>query len=305
MATDLTAFFAEYGLEGGYSKCLSDLRSYRKEYLDLSDRKKAQDKAREELEEQILRNRVKIEEYQRKYGLEKILVNEILQDARDWLRLNKEIAALRTNASAYKTEKGLEIGVAFEKRDLASLQGNLREKQAEFSKLDREIGEDEREVEKLDGYESEKTEAEGLLKEYKRKHRLLTSTADLLRQAEGRLRDKYVRPIKEEFLYYADLLERTLGEKVVMTKDFELRFERNGKDRSEKHLSGGQRTICALCFRLALIRRMYRGQFPFLIMDDPFTSLDGGHMEKVRSLLKELSKDMQMVYFTCHESRKL
>jgi uncharacterized protein YhaN len=50
---------------------------------------------------------------------------------------------------------------------------------------------------------------------------------------------------------------------------------------------------------------MYRGNLPFLILDDPFVSLDEGHMERVKGLLKELSKQMQMVYFTCHESRNI
>ena len=33
---------------------------------------------------------------------------------------------------------------------------------------------------------------------------------------------------------------------------------------------------------------------PFLILDDPFVSLDGQHLEKVKTLLKKLSKKMQI-----------
>ena len=128
---------------------------------------------------------------------------------------------------------------------------------------------------------------------------------ELLESADGKLKDRYVKPIKDEFLSYAAILEKTLGERVVMTKNFEIYFERDGEQRTEKHLSAGQRSICALCFRLALIKNMYQENAPFLILDDPFVNLDSAHMEKVKGLLQELCKEMQMVYFTCHESRMI
>ena len=102
---------------------------------------------------------------------------------------------------------------------------------------------------------------------------------------------------------YSALLEKTLGEKVTMTKNFEITFERNGKERSEKHLSSGVKSICALCFRLALIKNMYRETSPFLILDDPFVFLDEEHFSRVSAVIKELSRDMQIIYFTCHDSR--
>ena len=50
---------------------------------------------------------------------------------------------------------------------------------------------------------------------------------------------------------------------------------------------------------------MYKENSPFIILDDPFTSLDKEHMEKMQLLMKELSKDRQIIYFTCHSSRKI
>ena len=90
-----------------------------------------------------------------------------------------------------------------------------------------------------------------------------------------------------------------------MNRDFEISFERNGKERSERHLSAGQRTICAFCFRLALIWNMYESEKPFLILDDPFVSLDEEHLEKAKNLLVDLSKKMQIIYFSCHSSRNI
>ena len=74
---------------------------------------------------------------------------------------------------------------------------------------------------------------------------------------------------------------------------------------SEKHLSSGFKSICALCFRLALLDNMYLTDKPFIILDDPFVLLDEKHLEKTHEIIKELSKDLQIVYFTCHNSRKI
>jgi uncharacterized protein YhaN len=42
-----------------------------------------------------------------------------------------------------------------------------------------------------------------------------------------------------------------------------------------------------------------------IILDDPFESLDPIKLEKAKELIKDLSNDWQIIYFTCHESRKI
>ena len=41
-----------------------------------------------------------------------------------------------------------------------------------------------------------------------------------------------------------------------------------------------------------------------LILDDPFTNLDDEKTQKARELVREISKDYQVLYFTCSASRK-
>ena len=90
-----------------------------------------------------------------------------------------------------------------------------------------------------------------------------------------------------------------------MTPSFRLRFEQNGIERSDLHWSAGQRSLCAFCFRMALLENMYPGERPFLILDDPFVNLDAAHMDRVRQVLQKLSEKWQLIYFTCHESRAI
>lgn len=40
-------------------------------------------------------------------------------------------------------------------------------------------------------------------------------------------------------------------------------------------------------------------------LDDPFSELDGAKLGKAKELIKELGNDRQVIYLTCHESRKI
>ena len=300
----LTAFFRGYGLSGDtYGKLLSDLRSMVDDYFDLKERKNAQAEKKSAVDAGLEETRLKIEAYKRKYGLAELRTKEILSDIQAYNTLCAEIEKGKAEAAAFKEKEGLTEKPTGDRVELADLQALKDEKQGELNRLEREIQADEIVAERIDTLEEMLKETEKELMKYQGKHRLLTAAKEMLEKADGNLKDRYVKPIKDEFLHYAELLEKALGKKVVMTKNFEIRFEREGAERSEKHLSAGQRSICALCFRLALIKNMYKGNQPFLVLDDPFVALDKGHMEKVKGLLRELCKGLQMVYFTCHESR--
>ena len=88
-----------------------------------------------------------------------------------------------------------------------------------------------------------------------------------------------------------------------MDKDYRISFDIMGQLRRYEHLSSGNLAVCALCFRLALIDNMFANDKPFIIMDDPFLTLDSEHFDKTKALMQKLSADKQMIYFCCHESR--
>ncbi len=90
---------------------------------------------------------------------------------------------------------------------------------------------------------------------------------------------------------------------MTMSNDFDISYERSGQLTSYKHLSAAQCAIVNLCLRLSLIENMFAGEKPFVILDDPFVCLDKQNMDGAVKLLKLLAQDMQIIYFTCHESR--
>ena len=249
-----------------------------------------------------------VAQFEKRYGVFVAAVEWIIDDIRMAAMLFGDVEVARNNAARYHQEKqlgGKPLDVAIDGQNIGEQLDALRREEAALA---RDIDECERESEPLEEYENEKTALQEELKECQRKHRLLLAAAEYLARSERQLNERYVRPILDEFLHYARLLEDVLGEKVTITREFELRFERNGEERSERHFSAGQRSLCALCFRLALVKNMYSAkgrELPFMVLDDPFASLDEEHMQRAKKLLNGLSEELQIVYFTCHASRSV
>ena len=304
----LGEFFASYGLTAGsYVERLASLRSDADAYNDLSERKRKAEREERELNARVAENREPIALFCRKYGFEEngiaVGIKNIAKDRDGYDAAVKDIEERERKAAKFREEKGLYDRPANGKQDLGALNAALAAAQDKKNALFSEVTDDEREAEKLGDLRAARDGARQRLAEYRDDYDLITETISLLEQADKNLKDRYVRPVKDKFVYYSALIEKTLGEKVTMGADFSVRYERCGRERSEKHLSSGLRSICALCFRLALIENMYAGEKPFLIFDDPFTGLDEAHMEKVKELLKGLSQKFQLVYFSCHPSR--
>lgn len=220
-------------------------------------------------------------------------------------RLNDESEKLEAEMAEYREKYSLTKKPTEEIVDTSELEKGLRENRGKLADLDHAISADEAEVEKLDEKRNQLENAKERLGEYNKKLNIYKATVEFLEIAEKNLKDRYIAPVRDNFLYYADLLEETLGEKIAVDQDFNIMFERGGEYRSDKHLSSGQRSLCALCFRLALVNNMYETEKPFILLDDPFVHLDERHMERTRKVVRSLSENNQIIYFSCHQSRKI
>lgn len=305
----IESFFEGFGYSGGYLANLTALRGDIAEYENLSDRKRKSAQNSDEIQSKISENGAAVTAFCKTYRIDcddlKNRVKACGEDVRTLADLRENLAKTKRRAAQFKAEHNLVERPKGGAENFEELNAELNALRDETNRLYREICDDESQVEKLEGFYADKSAAEEELKEYNKKYELLAACMDCLKTAEQNLKDKYVKPVRDKFIDYSALLEKTLGEKITMNSNFEISFERSGKERSEKHFSAGQRTICAFCFRLALIWNMYEGEKPFLILDDPFVSLDGQHLEKVKVLLKDLSQKMQIIYFSCHDSRKV
>ncbi len=304
------AFLADYGIEEaslqtGLNKLSGEVQGYRRLQTERSNATAAKTELSAKREE----GKAAINALLARYGLDASVgtmegLNGLNADAQTYDRLTCELARISAELAEYQENNELDERPT-EGADVQALRAEAVRKQRERANCDSRIADVERQVEALPGLENELALAKEELATLQEKYTLIEYTMSALKNAEQTLKDKYIKPIKDRFSTYAEALERVLDEKVSMTKDFEVTFERGGESRSERHLSAGERSLCALCLRLALVDNMYETELPFIIMDDPFVHLDEIHMERTKVLLRELAKHKQIIYFCCHDSRRV
>ena len=69
------------------------------------------------------------------------------------------------------------------------------------------------------------------------------------------------------------------------------------------YLSKGYQDLVNICLRLSLVESIFKKEKPILILDDPFVNLDKTKLLKAKKMLEEISKEYQVLYLVCHESR--
>lgn len=134
---------------------------------------------------------------------------------------------------------------------------------------------------------------------------LVCRTMELLQQAKEQLATKYMGPMQKEFYKYYGMFYPKRVENYRFDAEFNLTIDEEGMQRQLRFMSEGHKDLAGICTRVAMADAMYQGEKPFLIFDDPFVNLDEETMEKAKGLLDKISKNYQVIYFTCHKSRAL
>ena len=127
---------------------------------------------------------------------------------------------------------------------------------------------------------------------------------DYLSKAKEIMTNKYTGPIRDGFAGYYETVANTGSEDFHLDSSINVTKEEAGMQRNIGCLSRGQQDLVYLCMRLALVDAMYKEEKPFIVLDDPFTNLDSDKQSRGRQLLEEVAGKYQVIYFTCHESRK-
>ncbi len=224
-----------------------------------------------------------------------IAIDQINQDVLDYQRINDEYLALEKKANEYKMVNSLQERIENVEYDMDNLKDDMDKKNSMYNNLKLEIEELEDRTSVLDDKIISLTNLKEEKERADKKAKMLESLMNELGNADQILKDKYVAPIKDKFCEYASIIEEAIGNKVSMDKNYKISFDREGALRSSEHLSSGILAICALCFRLALLDNMFEDEKPFLIMDDPFVSLDEAHIKKAKDLMEILASDKQII----------
>ena len=137
-------------------------------------------------------------------------------------------------------------------------------------------------------------------------YRRITRAAALLQKAREAMTARYADPIRESFSGYWEMITGLSSEGIRVDANAAVTVEEMGRQRDTALLSAGYRDLAGLCLRFALADAMYQGrqgEYPPLILDDPFTNLDDAKTAGALQLLQEAAGKYQIIYFTCSSSR--
>lgn len=246
--------------------------------------------------------------------------------------LNEQLFALQKRWKEYRNcvleyEKAKEAKEAFErdadmeyvrqsvsddKESMESVNAQLNEILSRLEQIQNRILEDNRALEELQSRMDELSEEEDrrklLEEEYHqelKKYKLLTQTKAFLEEAKSTFTAKYMEPITNGFYKYYGMLVPTEEERPYhLDADTHLSVDELGMQREIRFLSAGRKDLLGICMRMALIDVMYQKEKPFIIFDDPFVNLDSEKTKGARKLLEHIATEYQVLYFTCHESRR-
>ena len=132
---------------------------------------------------------------------------------------------------------------------------------------------------------------------------ILEKTKKYLETAKDQFSSHYLNNMKQSFMKNLELIN---GSQIDVNLDVKLNAQINeqGSNKQINYFSTGYKDLIYICMRLSLIDCLFEEEKPFIILDDPFVNLDESKIKNATNLLNQLSKEYQIIYFICHESRK-
>ena len=162
----------------------------------------------------------------------------------------------------------------------------------------------ESELEARDELIMRRAELEEKLAKNEENYRIILLTKKYLQSARDNMTVRYLGKTKSSFEGYAKAISGVAGEEFLMDTDFGVSKMDGGATRPQDAYSRGTRDLYNIAARLALVDSLYEGEKPFIVLDDPFCSLDDKKTRAALELLKGFAKERQIIYFTCSASRE-
>lgn len=134
---------------------------------------------------------------------------------------------------------------------------------------------------------------------------VLQKTAVYLKLAADRLSERYKEKTSRALDKYLSLLQPQGTTGYQLSTTFDMMRDEGGKLQPIDAYSKGTRELYFFALRLSLVDALFEKEQPFLILDDPFSNLDDAHVALAKSVLQVLSRDRQILYFTCTSTRAM
>ena len=154
--------------------------------------------------------------------------------------------------------------------------------------------------------EQEIDELESALRTANEEFLTVTKTMEYLEKAKNSLVSRYLGAIKDNFESVFFKIMESDGDDTKLDAKLGLKIEREGILRDIQYFSRGIREIVDFSLRVALIKTLFgSNERPIIMLDDPFASLDGTHLEIAKKCVCEIADEYQIIYTVCSAERKI
>ncbi len=140
---------------------------------------------------------------------------------------------------------------------------------------------------------------EELLKVYKATEVALQLIRESYEELKSGFAPELIKHVKEAVLFLTD----GKYSDVRISDDYKLTVMENDEIVSAEYLSGGTYDVLYLSLRFGLLKVLFEGKIPFLMLDDAFLQLDSNRALKAAEYIKKENPE-QVIYFTCRGELK-
>lgn len=222
--------------------------------------------------------------------------------SQELLRIQKEIDELSVEVGKISEENTEDI--AFIKKQLENAQIEYFDKFNALAIKRANVKKYEELAESLSDLEEKKETLTECIEIYKKDYETLVKTIEFLKKADDNLKTKYRAPLQESLNKYLSLIDNQ-NRQAKIDVDLCVTIEEKVGHVPAEYYSKGYQNLFEICKRFALTDVLFTGEKPFIILDDPFYNLDDEKLKNALNLIKKLSNEYQIVYFICHESRRV
>ena len=134
---------------------------------------------------------------------------------------------------------------------------------------------------------------------------IVKKTMLYIEMAKARLTERYLGGTREAFLDYQKTISGSEGDFAISSDKLALTKNDRGKTRELECYSRGTKDLYVLSLHLALADALYKDTSPFILLDDPFSALDDGKLERGKALIKRLAEKRQVIYLTPSTAREI
>lgn len=239
-------------------------------------------------------------------------VNVLREKRKEYERLARELTECRNRKGQFEKDNDIELfkNIQVPEYNLKELQesekaldSGLEHINSEESNARMQIRDLSDEADRCPDLQNDIEQLSNDLKAGEERLEILNKTILCLEDAKDNFATRYLDNMNQGFERYINMLDNGFLGVIHMDVQLNVNVSAYGSQRSLDYFSTGYRDLIGIATRFSLVDALFENEKPFIILDDPFTNLDGEKLNKALRMIGEISKKYQIIYFVCHESR--